>query len=249
MSSDIPTDDTQESTEGAKVIDEENRVDKRLKDRILDARERVAEREDACFVEAPLRGDVDYSPSDLVQIWSTSVRQYLRTIEPLLRSNEISKSHHYYREVPILQDKLYPPDGETVVAIKQAGSEPETDTEHIRWSMFYDDDTHARDMVGDPSFEPPEPEPIELTGLKSIIETEVISHEWAVVMNPSSHFSEGKKIAYPKVSRPLSKRTLENAVRKADRFLQQAGIGLEIGDPTKEADADYSDIVDVDSLE
>lgn len=241
--------DRQDSTEGAKVIDEENRVDKRLKDRILDARERVAEREDACFVEAPLN-DMDHSPSDLVQVWSTSVRQYLRTIEPLLRSDEISKSHHYYREIPILQDKLYPPDGKTVVVTEYPGDkDPKVDSEEIIWSLFYDDETNARDLVTDPQFEPPEPEPIELTGLKSIIETERIAYEWSILMNPSTHFSKPKRIARPKINRPLSKRTLENAVRKADRFLQQAGIGLEIGDPTREADADYSDIVDVDSLE
>jgi hypothetical protein len=244
MSTDIPTDNIQGSTDGAKVIDEENRVDKRLKDRILDARERVAESENEIFIGAPLDKGVNLTSQQLVQLWATAVRQFLRTIEPLLQSDEIEKSQYYYREIPILKDELYPPDGKTKVTVGD-----DVTTEGIEWSLFYNDNVDTLNLIKDPSFEPPDPKTVEIRGLKDVIETEVISCEWSVVMNPSMHFSKPTKVAHPSVRRPLSKPTLEFAVRKADQFLQDAGVGLEIGAENKEAESDYSDIVDVDSLE
>ena len=234
----------------AQVLDEENRIDKRLKDRILDARERVAEREDEIFVGAPLDGEVDLAHDQLVSLWSTTVRQFLRTIEPLLRSDEIDISHHYYRELPILKDTLHPPDGPTELV---TDGEPQDDPAFIQWSLFYSDDISKREIIesSDPfsrEFEPPEPKTVELQGLKSVIEQEKISVSWEVPLNPGLTPANRTHVAYPRYNDPLSKPTLEYAVRKADEFLHNAGIGLEIGDPTKEADADYSDIENIDTL-
>lgn len=247
MSTDIPTDDTQEPTEGAQVIDEENRIDKRLKDRILDARERVTEREDHAFVGAPLDDDVALTHSQRTQIWATSVKQYLRVIEPLLRSDEISNSGYYYTELPIVQRTIYPPDGPTTII---RGSGTETDTIEIAWSMLYDDDIDTmKQIMNNPlfgrGFESPEPKTFELSGLKDVIEKDGISVSWRV---PLSKQDIDPDIAQPVYETPLKKEWLEFAVRKADQFLQQAGIGLEIGDPSQEADADYTDIVDVDGF-
>jgi len=46
--------------------------------------------------------------------------------------------------------------------------------------------------------------------------------------------TEKTYIAKPQINRPLEKSTLEQAVRHADDFLQQAGIGLEIGHQSKD---------------
>jgi len=235
--------------DGAQVIDDENRIDKRLKDRILDARDRVAENEDAVFVKSALDDDVQRTRGQLVAVWGTSVRQYLKTIEPLLRSDEISRAGYYYTDLEIIDKWVYPPDGETVVIEGQ-----DTYTAHINWSPFYDEHTESFPIIRDSNlfgrgFEPPEPKKVELHGLKSIIETKAIVKSWRVPLQPRTHFSETSPVAKPEYKEPLSKQTLEYAVRKADEFLHQAGIGLEVGDPKSEADADYSDIENIDSLD
>jgi len=249
MSSDNPEQD------GAQVIDEENQIDKRLKDRILDARDRVAEREDDIYVEAPLQSSakgeaIPLSADDLNRLWATPVKQYLKTIEPLLRSDEIANAHHYYHNLPIVSKPITPPDGETLIVPTSDDKDPYTAT--IRWSQFYTDDVPNRDLIranslfGD-DFTPPEPRKIELEGLKSIIETDVITKRWHVPLNPSS-LPPYREVAQIEYAKPLKKEWLEYAVREADQFLQNAGISLQVGDPTKEADADYSDIEDIDTL-
>jgi len=157
-----------ENPEGAQVIDEENRIDKRLKDRILDARDRVAENEDAVFVKSALDDDVQRTREQLVAIWGTSVRQYLKTIEPLLRSDEISRADYFYSELSIIDKWIYPPDGETTVFEGQNAS-----TVEINWSPFYDEHTENFATIRDSNlfgrgFEPPEPKKVELSGLKGL---------------------------------------------------------------------------------
>jgi hypothetical protein len=220
-----------------RVLDD-GQIDKRLKDRILDARDRVAGREDDTFVGARLTGDVKLSHSQLVGIWATSVRQFLRTIEPLLRSDEIENSRHYYHEIPIYEDTLRPPDGETVVLTTGTKDGVEENTEQIRWSLFYNDNISNRKLTRenslfDSGFEPPEPQPIKLRGLKSIIEQDLISANWDVVLNPDSPPAEKTHIAKPEISQPLGKPTLEYAVRKADEFLHDAGISPDVGGSTE----------------
>jgi hypothetical protein len=235
--------------EGAQVIDEENRIDNRLKDRVLDARDRVATNENEVFVKAPLSSDITRTRAELVEIWGTSVTQYLKTIEPLLRSEELSRAEYFYTELPIIDKRVIPPDGPTVVSEGNDRYEKQ-----INWSRLYGSEIDNWEIIRDtplfgPGFEPPEPKPVELYGLKSIIETGGISESWRVPLNPGSAFGKQTRVAHPVYKEPLSKSTLEYAVRKADQFLQEAGIGLEVGDPKSEADADYSDIEEIDSLD
>lgn len=235
--------------EGAQVIDEENRINNRLKDRVLDARDRVATNENEVFVKAPLSNDINRSRAELVEIWGTSVKQYLKTIEPLLRSDELARAEYFYTELPIIDKTVIPKDGPTVVS--EGNDRTQKD---INWSRFYAEEIENWHLIRDtplfgPGFEPPEPKKVELYGLKSIIETSGIAKSWRVPLNPGSDFGKQTRVAHPVYEEPLSKPTLEYAVRKADQFLQEAGIGLEVGDPTSEADADYSDIEEIDSLD
>lgn len=228
---------SEENQSTGQILDD-GQIDKRLKDRILDARDRVADREDDTFVGARLTGDAKLSHSQLVGIWATSVRQYLRTIEPLLRSDEIENSRHYYHEIPIYKDTLRPPDGETLVLTAGPKDDVEEDTKEIHWSLFYNDELSNREIVGDSTlftrdFEPPEPQPVKLQGLKSVIEQDVISASWEVVLNPGTAPAEETHIAKPQIAQPLGKSTLEHAVRKADEFLHDAGISPDIGGSTK----------------
>jgi hypothetical protein len=247
-------DDTDQD-DGAQVIDEENRISNRLKDRILDARDRVAEREDDIFVGAKLNGNVALQPGEpanaqLTDIWATTVRQYLKTIEPLLRSEEIEDAHYYYEELPIVDTHITPTDGETVIIPKHPSKSKYT--EHIRWSLFYDNSVSNTKLVRGSSkfgshFEPPEPRRFTIRGLKDLIDQPTTTFTWNVELDPDK-FGPQLEIARPQRAVTLRHEWLEMAVRKADQFLQNAGIGLEVGDPTKEASGDYSDIEDIDQL-
>lgn len=237
MSTDNPNDWTDEEAQkpSKRVVDEEKTVDQKIKSRIIETRKRVAKREDDIFVGASLTPDVRLSKAQSVNIWSTTVRQFLRSIEPLLKSPEVEDSEYYYNGYAIYENMLYPPDGETAVVTQDNGTE--TTTEEIHWSLHYDEQFSKKDLGnGDnlfsKSFEPPEPKPLELHGLKSIIETEIITQEWNVRLNPGAPPAEPAYIAKPRINRPLQKSTLEQAVRVADEFLQKAGIGLEIGHQT-----------------
>jgi len=220
--------DPNDSDDGMQVIDD-GTVDTKFKNRIVNARKRVDDREDDIFVRAPLSGTVG-GRQELVQLWGTTVRQYLKTIEPILRSGEIARSDYYYNNIEIANEVVYPPDGETPVSTRN-GSE----TWDIEWSKYYRDDFDPfRAMGGNlkagPGFEPPEPRKITLHGLKDVIETEQIHVEWSVPLNSGEPFGD---VAKPSVTYPVKKQWLEVAIRAADQFLQEeANIGLEIGADT-----------------
>lgn len=220
-----------DNDEHKRVDDEDRTVDRKIKDAILDARNRVEEREDQVFTQVPLDPQVKtISRSDQVQVWATSVNQYLTRIEPLLKSNEIERSNHYYREVKIADRTVYPRDGETPVLHKDGATK-----EQIRWSLLQSDQLSMRDLVaqGDTfgrGIEPPEEKRFTVTGLKEVIERPQQVFQWEVVLNPDE-IGPVKKIARPVVQASLSKDELKLAVRLADEFLQEhAGIGVKMDD-------------------
>jgi len=212
------------------VTDEEGTVDQKVKNRILNARERVDEREDDIFIGAPLSPEINHSAGDLIQMWATSVRQYLKTIEPLLRSDEIEGSDYYYHEVEIAHEKIQPPDGDAII------DDPDKETPYakeIRWSRLYRDDLEMRRVIDNPNtlfkigFEPPEKREIALYGLKDVIEKHEFELQWHVDLEPDQIYSKTAEV-YDR--QPLRREWLETAVRKADEFLQDcAGVGLDIG--------------------
>jgi hypothetical protein len=222
-------DDNDDNEPSKRVTDEEGTVDQKLKSRIIQARKRVDEREDDVFVGEPLMPDVALTDGEKLEMWGTSVRQYLKSVEPLLQSSEVEQSRYYYHEVEIVDEPVYPPDGRT----KVWGNEPEAEIWKIPWSLFYEDDFTVHkyadgDLPIDRGFEPPEPKRAQLYGLKDVIETDRFEFHWSVVLNPQD-IPPQQNTAKPSVTLPLRKQWLESAVRKADSFLQEAGVGLEIG--------------------
>lgn len=221
--------------------DEEGAVDKKLKNRIVKARDRVDEREDALFVGAPLEGAA-LSQQEASRIWATSVRQYLRAIEPLLRSDDVAQSEHYYTGRVIVDQDVKPPDG----VYPQPGSPMEgvEPQRRYNWSLFYRDDVDLQQAIQshdhdafDRQFTPPEPKRITLKGLKSIIETETVSAEWAIVTNPGSIPPQQTQV-FPSINAPLTREMLIESVRIADEFLQEAGIAIDVGYQEKDEEED-----------
>lgn len=205
------------SSGNKRVVDEEGTVDQKIKDRIIRSRNRVDKREDLVFIQAPLDPQVEQlNRRDQLEIWGTAVRQYIRSIEPLLKSDAIPESGHYYGNHPIVKERIMPPpkDG-------------------IDWSLFHDDDIPQESLIRehetlDRSFTPPQPKTFTLRGLKSVIETDHIEVSWTVVHNPSA-IQPRQTVSRIALSHPLKKPWLESAVRVADEFLQKAGVGLDIG--------------------
>lgn len=230
MSTDKPNRWNDEEQPSKMVTDEEGTVDQKVKNRIIQARERVDEREDDVFIGAPLDKEISVTHGQQLEMWGTAVRQYIKTIEPLLKSDEIEQSDHYYNEVEIANELVYPPDGETAV---WEADKDKPQVYDIPWSLFYSNDFSVFDYVDsnlpiERGFEPPEPKRVELCGLKDVLEAGGFQFQWSVVLNPQQ-IGPARKIARPTESIPLKQMWLEKAVRKADGFLQQAGVGLEIG--------------------
>lgn len=227
------------------VQDGEGYVERRIKERITDARDRVAEHKSKLLVEFQAedaltnpRSGPSLQQTELLQLWAGTVKQYLRAIEPLLRDGEIPNAGHYYNEIEIVDEVVYPPDDRRHEDAKTRVSAPDGSVraETIPWGQFYKSEHPARgsDLL-ERGFEPPEPKQVTLKGLKSIMETDKIVREWAVPLNPHEP-SFRQAVAYPRQELPLQKEWLETAVAEADQFLHDSGLGLNIdsGDPYDE---------------
>lgn len=196
------------------IIDEEGSVDKAIKRRIIQARERVDETELALYRDATVDPNVSIGEAEKVHIYGTTVKQFLRRIEPILASETIEDSAHYYEEKTIDTITLVPPD-----------------TGGYQFSLVATDmgERELRKAIGLPrGVDIPQPETVEINGLEDVIEMDtVIYRQWTVVVENEGSPPNWKRV-HPSVQRPLPKRVYEEAIRDADGFLQQAGIGVEI---------------------
>lgn len=197
-------------------VQDDGTVDQRIKKRIIDARQRVDDREDYLYVEAPVEEGKTANGIQQDIYWGMVVKQFLRSIEPLLRSDEIEDSDEYYRAVSLGSVQLVPRDTERYPFQQYATG----GLSEQRFKVTYDLPR---------SVELPEPETVPFVGLKSVIETDgVVSQTWTIETNSWTD-PANQGVIQTADERPVPKRIYENAVREADEFLQQAGIGLEIG--------------------
>ncbi|MFB6198177.1 MAG: hypothetical protein ABEI52_07915 [Halobacteriaceae archaeon] len=196
------------------VVDEEGDVDKALKKRIIQARERVDETELALYRDATMDPEVDLSLYEKIHIYAMTVKQFIRRIEPLLRTENIEGNERYWKGVDIAEIELAPPD-----------------TEGYRFSLLTqsDRDEHElRQMLNLPrTIDLPTPVTVTFQGLETIIERDpVLSYRWEVCVSREGAPPNWEYV-YPEVQRPVPKKVYEDATRKATMFLQQAGIAVE----------------------
>lgn len=198
------------------VIDDDGDVDKAIKRRIVKARERVDETELALWRDAELdpqiRGSI--SEAEKIRTFAMTVQQFLRRIEPLFRVDGIENNREYYTEIDVGEITLYPPD-----------------TDGYQFSMIGRVDggeQELRRMLDLPrGVDVPEPVQITITGLQEVIEREpVLSYQWSVCVAKQGARPNWEYV-YPSVTRPMGKKIYKNAIRMADLFLQEAGIGLD----------------------
>ena len=197
-----------------RVKDPEDKTSEKIKTRILKARERVDQVEEAIFVDATINPEVGLTRPQQVQVWSNIVKQYLRAIEPLLRSDEVEGATKYYEQVEIAQIPLYPPD-----------------TDGYQFSLVGEnerDESTLKRIIGLPRHaELPRPREATFYGLKDIIEKDpIIQERWNVCVDARG--APPHEYVHPTIREPVPKSVYVDAVRHADRFLQQAGVGLEL---------------------
>jgi len=208
------------------VKDEEGQVDSKIKETIIQARNRVDKTRFQLDVQEPLSGDVDVSEPRKSQIYAKMVKQYLVRIEPLLSSPEIKGNDQYYTDA-----------GEEISRFYLVP--PETDGYDFSLVMQDQDDKTLRRMIGLPKgVDLPEPEPVVFGGLKDVIEKPIVaSHQWEVCVSKNGA-PVNWDYRYPTAEQMVPDSVYRDALRQSDQFLQEIGIGVETGLP--EVD-DYSD--------
>lgn len=205
------------------IEDNEGRIEQKVKDRILDARQRIDDAENELFVNTlgqypaghPKHAQMKEHFSDR---WGVLVRQYIRAVKPLLASDEIENAAFYRERVPIYQAEISPPDGEK------------------DWSRFATDDTDdvrlMRKMGLKPDVNIPEPRTFELIGLQDVLDKRKIHEEWHIDLTPNK-FGSAAESDHISVNRGIPKTAYENAVEATDVFLDRSGLGLSLteGEP------------------
>lgn len=191
-------------------VQDEGEVDTKIKKRIIDARNRVDEREDYLYVQAPVEEGLTVNSAQQDIYWGMMVKQFLRTIEPILRAEEIDQSQEYYERKPLGSVRLVPRNAAGIPFEEYVRA----DVAPVEFKVRYGIADHA--TLPESTTEP-------FVGLKSVIETNgVVQEEWTVELADGDVVQTGDEQAVPK-------EVYETALREADEFLQQAGIGIEIG--------------------
>lgn len=212
MSVDPFDDDGNDEESYQQVTDEEGSVDQQVKNRILTARQRVDDAETQLYVTAP--SSTGISAEQQYVGYVTMVRQFIRAIKPLLSADEIPRSDYYRNEVLLYKQQVAPPAG------------------RHNWPRFVFEDKKdtkiQREMGLPPNFNPPEAKKVEIKGLSEILATDQVTLRWSIdVSGTPEPGSENTDNLTKTIN--LEKRVFDAAVEQADAFLQQAGIGMEIG--------------------
>jgi len=200
-----------------RVIDDENSVDAQLKRQIITMRKEVRDAERLLFVEADANPDLQIGQAQRVKSWGTVVKQYLRMIEPLLRADTIDQSKEYYQDVELGSVTLVP-----------------QDTEKYRFSAVANggvSETALRREIGIPrGAQIPKPETIHFNGLRSLIDQSAVLQKQWVVDIPGDKGPLSGEVVRTGDQRLIPREVFETAFRKANLFLQKAGVGLNVDD-------------------
>lgn len=209
-----------EHANDAHIKDEEGNVDRQTKQQLMQLRKQVDEDERRLYVE--MRSDPEYALTveKCNEFWGVSVRQFLRSIKRLWtgkESSEVRNASHYWKEHEIGAVELMPPNKQNFAFADVAQMQATT--------------KRKRRLLGLPrGVEVPKPQQKRFHGLMSVLDQTRVSHTWNVCLDNRGPPPEHTNITLQE-SMPVPKHILENAVEAADVFLQDVGIGFEIGAP------------------
>lgn len=191
------------------VEDEEGYVDRERKQNIIQNRQKCEETAEYLFPRVN-RGEMRYEAA--VRSFHEPVRNYLLSIEPLLKDPDLPYAEEAYLREPMgVVEFPLPP------KFQDLGGR--SDPQRIKQRGFR--------LLGDP----PEPDEHTIIGLKEIIERDEYTHTWEVEVNPVRGIAAKSKRRHTETEtavKPTPKVALINAIRTADEFLQNAGVGLSL---------------------
>lgn len=204
-----------------KIEDAEGYVDHEIKKTILRLRDQIDDRDDQL---SAMVASEEISEEKALQMFYRTVNQFLRRIEPVLRS-DVPGAEVAYREAELGELVIYPPP----VNIPEG---PFMDEEELRLLRQFEDTNP------DTTLAPESPTPLakrkEVTGLREIIETGEKTATWDVEVTEyngheiATFDGHGEKMQISNTN-SYDYGILAKAVRVADRFLDDAGIGIETG--------------------
>lgn len=199
---------TNGSSSDADVLigDEDEYVDKKLKERLVETRKEVAESKTELFTAAKM-GDIDTETA--ISVWGDRVRKFLLVLEPIITQNEMEL-----------------PDAEKIYKSKRIGvvrvDPPQKYQQNPRQQL--------RSGVGTVVENGPlRPKQLPIYGLVDVIENERVTAQWDVKLRELNDNSRSERYSETVVeAAPIGREVLRDAVRYADLWLQSAGVGIEI---------------------
>lgn len=201
--------------EELEVNDDEDYTDKKVKQRILNARDRLNEVQNSLFSERLIEPDVQYSEIDALRAWGLLVRSFVRDITVLLKHDDVPDNEYYAYDVDLGTIQLVPQDTDGYEFSKTAYDE--YDAEYLRREFGFDREASI-----------PQPRTVEFEGLLSLIHTKnYVEERWIVVSNPQAPRPE-QEIIETMDRRPIPQKIYEKALMQSDQFLQNVGIGLDL---------------------
>lgn len=196
-----------------RVVDEDGKANDKIKNDILEIRQLVDVRDDDLFTAPLIDPELEINRQQATLAWGDTVRRFIRKIRVLLTKDELDESEKYFEEVHLGTETLVPPD-----------------TQEYQFSLFVTsdlEDEQIKHKLNLPrSMDPPEPEPFEFNGLKSILEYRTLTHSWTVCVNDDGPPPEHEYVNLQQ-HKPVPKYILEEALMQADEFLDKVGIGIE----------------------
>lgn len=190
-------------------VPDDGDIDALFKQEMMRSLRRVNDREDYLYTEVPVEEGKSASPTEQDVYWGVTIKQFLRQIEQLLRSDEIEQAKQYYQEIEIGRVELVPRNTENAAFEDYANG------------VLREGEFRVRNNIMEQA-ELPQKEYEVFRGLKSVIDTTgVVSKEWRVPTKNGSVLATADEKAVPK-------KIYENAFREAIDFLGSIGIGFDV---------------------
>lgn len=197
------------------IDDEENYTDKKVKQRILSARDRVGRAHDQLYAERLVNPDASYSEQDVLFAWGNMVRAYVRDLGIFLNNDDLPSASQYRETVHL---------GEVVMIPQPAG---DYDFSKVMYDAY--DPKDLRRMWGfSRDTELPQPRTINFDGLMSIVERDnVLEERWMLCPNPREA-PPNREYIETADRKPIPKHIYERALEVSDSFLNNIGIGVDV---------------------
>lgn len=197
------------------INDAENYSDKKIKERLHQARKQITSIKNQLNAGSVLDPSVNYTQHEINVTWANLVQTFLQDINVLLEKEELAESEYYRDEVELGKVLLIP-----------------RDTDDIPFSEIVYEDVSAENIIArtdklSRGAKLPRPEPVPFNGLQQLARADIVlEHHWSVVTNPRAP-DHRQEVVHTATRKPIDRDIFERAMEHADIFLDKNGIGLD----------------------